>query len=433
MNTPDRPILHFDAETAPPPTPSLRGVWSDSMGRSAARCGQVLLIAVVCGAGIWLLLQVYVVVIAAFVALIFAAATYPLVRWLVRKGFPRLLAALTTFLVLFVLLGGAVGEVVIAVRNEWDNLSTSAAAGWQQLQSYISAGPLPIDTTAVDNLVKQATGFLTSGTFVTGALTGITLATEVATGLVLMVVILFFFLKDGPVLWNFTLRWFQGETRARVAESGDRTIQILGGYVRGTVIINLIEAIVIGVPLALLGVPLAFPLAVIVFVFGFLPIIGATLATTLAAVVALVTNGWVTAVIIIALAVAVNQLESHLLQPVVMGRTLSLHAIVVLLALAVGTLVSGFFGAVLAVPLAAVAWAIIQVWTSTYQTGEDPVLGEDPVSPASRVEAKANIAERWKYQQMRYQQLWEDRPGRRGRVSTTLTEPTAPTEPSSPA
>lgn len=355
-----------------------------------------------CVGGVWLLLRVSVVVIAVFVALIFASAIYPLVRWLVGKGWFRLLATTATFLVILALLSAVVTGIVFAVRSEWDTLSVSAVAGWQQLQGFIASGPLPIDTSAVDDIARRATSFLTDGAFLGSALTGITAATEFGTGAILMVIILFFLLKDGPKIWNFTLRWFRSDTRAKLAESGDRTVQILGGYVRGTVIINLIEAVLIGVPLALLRVPLALPLAVIVFVLGFLPIIGATFATALAALVALVTNGVVVALIVIALAVAVNQLEGHLLQPVIMGRTLSLHAIVVLLALAVGTLVGGFFGAVLAVPLAAVDWALLQVWTDAYQIGDDPVLGEDPVNPKTRVEAKASMAELWKYRKMRY-------------------------------
>src|SRR5699024_11462925 len=103
-----------------------------------------------------------------------------------------------------------------------------------------------------------------------------TAATEIITGVVLMVVILFFFLKDGPTIWNFILRWFHGSTRAKFAESGDRTIQVLGGYVRGTAIIAAVDAVCIGIPLALLGVPLALPLSAIVFVGAFLPIVGAT-------------------------------------------------------------------------------------------------------------------------------------------------------------
>ena len=420
LSATDKQAQHLPGHTGQAPTDS---PWSDAVGRAASRCGQILLIAAVATGVVWLLLRVYLVVIAAFVALVFASAVSPLVRWLVGKGWSRLLATGVVFVGIFALLSGVVTEIVFAVRSEWDSLSTSAVEGWRRLQQFIMSGPLPIDTTAVDDALQRATGLFTSGTFLGSALTGITVATEAVTGLILMIVILFFFLKDGPRMWNFTLRWFHGDTRAKLAESGDRTIQILGGYVRGTVIINVIEAVVIGVPLALLGVPLALPLAVIVFVLGFLPIIGATFATTLAALVALVTNGLVTALIIVALAIAINQLESHLLQPVIMGRTLSLHAIVVLLALAVGTLVGGFFGAVLAVPLAAMAWAVIQVWTDTYQAGDDPVLGEDPVNPDSRVGSKSTMAQRWKYQQMRYQDLFQKTATSRRSVLPPGTEP----------
>ncbi|WP_255396161.1 AI-2E family transporter [Kocuria sp. CNJ-770] len=219
-----------------------------------------------------------------------------------------------------------------------------------------------------------------------------------------MIVILFFFLKDGEKMWNFTLRWFRGERRAKLAESVDRGAQVLGGYVRGTALVALIDAVFIGVGLVLVGVPLALPLAVLVFVTAFIPVVGATIAGIIAALVALVTNGPVEALIVVGIIVLVNQIEGNILQPIIMGRTLSLHALIVLLALTVGTLVGGIFGAILAVPYTAVAWAVIQVWSSRYQVGDDPVLGSDPVNPKDRVESKATMAERWKYQRMRYQQ-----------------------------
>lgn len=416
--------IYLDAPTgATPPSPGefqLRDTthggsaaavpWSDPLGHVASRCAQILLIAAVSVGVVWLLLRVSVVVIATILALILAAAVYPLVRWLVNKKWARLPATITALLGILALLSGLIAGIVFAVRNEWDELSSSAVEGWQELQNFIMTSPLPVDTAAIDTALQRATEFLTSGAFIGSALTGISAATEVITGLVLMIVILFFFLKDGPKIWNFTLRWFHGGTRAKMAESGDRTIQTLGGYVRGTAIIAAVDAVFIGLPLALLGVPLALPLAAIVFVGGFLPIVGATVAGILAALVALVTNGPVTALIVIAIVIAVNQIEGDLLQPVVMGRTLSLHAIVVLLALAVGTIVGGFFGAVLSVPLAAVAWSVIQVWTDTYQVGEDPVLGEDPLNPKDRAEAKASMPERWKYQQMRYQRRFTRKP-----------------------
>jgi putative heme transporter len=165
-----------------------------------------------------------------------------------------------------------------------------------------------------------------------------------------------------------------------------------------------VDAVLIGGALLVLGVPLAIPLAVLVFVTAFIPVVGATIAGIIAALVALVTNGPVIALAVVVVIVAVNQIEGNILQPIIMGRTLSLHALMVLLALTVGTLVGGIFGAILAVPYTAVAWAVIQVWSNRYQVGDDPVLGPDPVNQKDRVEAKATMAERWKYQRMRYQQ-----------------------------
>ena len=402
----------MSTSSPPDPTAPRRGTaarradatspWTDSLGLMAIRCAQILLVAAVVVGLLWLLARVALVVVAALVALILASAVRPLVGWLVRKRWSPLLATIATFLGTLVVLGGVVTGVVFAVRSDWDELSSSAVGGWQELQRVLRTGPVPVDTASIDSALQQVTSFITSGTFLGGALSGLGAATGFVTGAVLMIVVLFFFLKDGPMLWNFTLRWFHGPTRAKLAESGDRTVQLLGGYVRGTATIAAVDALFIGVPLAFLGVPLAVPLAVIVFVGAFVPIVGATVAGAVAALVALVTSGPLIALVVIAIVVLVNQLESNLLQPIVMGRALSLHALVVLLALAVGTIVSGFFGAVLAVPLTAVAWAVIQVWTDTYQVGDDPVLGKDPRTPTNRASSKATIAERWKYQRMRH-------------------------------
>ncbi|MBB5750435.1 AI-2E family transporter [Micrococcus sp. TA1] len=383
------------------------GPWSDGMGRAGARAGQTLLIAAVVVGVLWLLLRVSVVLVAVLVAFILAAAVAPLVRWLVARGWSHLWATLAAFLGILVLVGGVVTGVVVAVRNEWDALTASAIAGWQQLQDWITSGPLPVDAGALQDVTGQVTDFLTGGEFARGlasnTLTGLSAATEFLTGVVLMVVVLFFLLKDGWKITSFTLRWFRDGTRAKLAESVDRSSQVLGGYVRGTATVALVDAVLIGLGLFIIGVPLALPLAVIVFIGAFVPIVGATVAGILAALVALVTTGPVEALIVVAIVVAVNQLEGNLLQPVVMGRTLSLHALIVLLALTVGTIVGGIFGAILAVPYTAVAWTLIQVWSDRYQTGPDPVLGQDPLDPKDRASAKATPAQRLRYQRMRRQ------------------------------
>ncbi|GAA3665846.1 AI-2E family transporter [Arthrobacter ginkgonis] len=389
------------------------GPWADAFGRAGSRTGQTILIALGAAGAIWLLLQVKVVVIAVLVALILASAVSPLVRWLTAKGWSHLWATVVAFLGILLVVGGMVAWVVMAVRNEWNSLVASALEGWNELQAWIASGPLPVDASTVDAAARQLTEFVAGGgltqNIATNALTGLGAATEFLTGATLMVVILFFFLKDGHRMWNFTLRWFRGERRAKLAESVDRSAQILGGYVRGTALIALVDAVLIGIGLAIVGVPLALPLAVIVFIGAFIPIVGATVAGLLAALVALVTNGPVQALIVVGIVVLVNQLEGDLLQPIVMGRTLSLHALVVLLALTVGTIVGGIFGAILAVPYTAVGWAVVQVWSTRYQAGPDPVLGEDPLDPNDRASDKATRAQRMRYRAIR----WHEQRGRK--------------------
>lgn len=392
----------FDATTkalAPAVSP-----WADSLGRAGSRAAQALLVAAVVVGLVWILLRIKVVVIAAMVALILASAVSPVVNWLERKGWSNLLATLTAFLGILLLLGGIITGIVFTVRNQWDTLTSQAAEGWNELRRLVEATPLPVDTTSVDAALRRAGEFVSSGSLAGSALSGLSAAASFVTGLVLMIVILFFFLKDAEKMWNFTLRWFRGERRAKLAESVDRGAQVLGGYVRGTALVALVDAVLIGGFLLVVGVPLAIPLAVLVFVTAFIPVVGATIAGIIAALVALVTNGPGTALAVVGWIILVNQIEGNILQPVVMGRTLSLHALMVLLALTVGTLVGGIFGAILAVPYTAVAWAVIQVWSDRYQVGDDPVLGPDPVNPEDRIEAKATMAERWKYQRMRYQQ-----------------------------
>lgn len=362
----------------------MQSPWTDGLGKAGARAAQLLLIAAIIVGVVWLLLRIKVVVVAVLVASILASAVAPLVKWLIDKGWPRLWATLASFLAIVVVAGSVVTGVVIAIRSEWDSLVSSAVDAWEQLQSWVTSVPLPIDTSTIDEATQRVTDYFTSGDFASSTLTGVTAATEFLTGVVLIIVLLFFFLKDGSTIWNFVLRWFRDETRAKLSESIDRASGVLGGYVRGTAIVALVDAVLIGIGLAVVGVPLAVPLAVIVFIGAFIPIVGATVAGILAAAVTLVTTGPIESLIVVAIVVAVNQIEGNLLQPVVMGRTLSLHPLIVLLALTIGTIVGNIFGAILAVPYTAMAWALIQVWTDRYQTGDDPVLGKDPLGPKHR-------------------------------------------------
>ena len=390
-----------------PTTPGVRRAvspWADGLGRAGSRGLQVLALSLAVAAAVYALMAVKVAVLAVLVALILASATRPLVSRLERRGWPSFWAAALVFSTLVLALGGVITVVVLRISDDLDELVISTIAGWQHLQELTAAGPLPlpVDSATVNAALTELNDYLTSAAVRRNAISGLTVITEVLTGTILMAIVLFFFLKDGPLLWNFVLRWFTGVQRAKVAESGDRAVSILGGYVRGIAVVATVDAVFIGLGLFWVGVPLVIPLTMITFLAAFVPIIGAVTAGVLAALVALVTQGPGPALIVIGIVIVVNQVEGNLLQPVIMGHTLSLHALVVLLSLSVGALLGGVAGAVLAVPLTAVAWAVLQVWTTRYQQGQDPVLGTDPVS-GHGVAERASRRHRRKYRRMRHQ------------------------------
>ncbi|WP_353813440.1 AI-2E family transporter [Agromyces sp. SYSU T00266] len=365
-------------DPVPGPTPadeptrrSIGGpIWNDRLGRWSIRSLQVLIVIALGALAVWALTRVTLIVIPVLIALILAAAASPLIAWL-RRGMPPILAAWTALLGGILVLGGIVTAIVFAVRSQWDDLADSAVAGFEDLVDWVQTLPIPIEQSQLDEWRDGILDFVTSAEFGQSALTGVSQATEFITGLVLMLVVLFFFLKDGDRIWAFFMRPFTGDRLERGRRVGETSVKVLGGYVRGTAIVALVDAVAIGIGLAILQVPLALPLAVIVFLTAFIPLVGATVAGILAALVALVANGPIVALIVVAIVIAVNQLEGDLLQPVVMAQSLKLHPLVVLIALTAGTILGGIAGAVLAVPLTAVGWAIVKVWDAP-----DPSLDE---------------------------------------------------------
>jgi predicted PurR-regulated permease PerM len=336
--------------------------WQDGLGRVSIRAGQMLLLLALVAVLVFALMQVRLVVIPLLLALILAAAIAPLVNWLRRRGWPSAAATGFSFLLLLLALGGLVTAIVFAVIGQSGELARSATQGFDQVYGFVRNGPIPIDDQQIQQARDAVLDFVTSSTAGSGVVSGLSAAGTFITGALLMAVILFFFLKDGERIWAFVLRAFKGARLVKARRVGQDSLAVLGGYVRGTAIVAIVDAFFIGLALIILGVPLALPLAAIVFIGAFIPLVGATLAGVLAALVALVANGPVTALIVIIIVIVVNQLEGNFLQPVVMGRTLSVHALVILLALTAGTILAGIIGAILSVPLAAVTWAAIKAW-----------------------------------------------------------------------
>ena len=344
--------------------PALRDLLTDRLGVLGIRSAQLILVIVLAAVAVFALVQLKLVVIPLLIALILAAALSPVIKFLRARGVSAILATWITLVAGIVVFGGLVTLIVLAVRDQWGELVTSASEGIDQLHEFVENGPFPVDQAQLDAFRDSVVDFLTSSQFGTGALAGVSVAGELITGIVLAVVILFFFLKDGDKIWAFFLRPFSGHVLDRGQRIGRTAVKTLGGYVRGTATVAAVDAIAIGVGVAIIGVPLALPLAVIVFLSAFIPLIGATVAGILAALVALVANGPVAALIVVIIVIAVNQLEGNFLQPVVMAQSLKLHPLVILLALTAGTILGGIIGAVLSVPIAAVGWAIVKTWNA---------------------------------------------------------------------
>lgn len=355
-------------------------LWSDSLGRLATRSLQliiVIIIAAVFVLGVRTLSTIFIPIV---LALIFACAFWPVTKMLRARGVPHALIATLELLSVLVILSLVGWLIVWAVQGQWEELAQKAQQGFGELITWVQTLPWAPDQQQLEEWRQMVIDFITTSEFGAGAIAGVSVAANFVTGLVLMLVVLFFFLKDGPKIWRFLQRPFEGRALARAQRAGQQTVETLGSYIRGTSAVALADAIGIGVGLVILDVPLALPLALLVFLFSFIPFVGAVAAGALAALVALVANGPLSMVLVIGVVILVNQLEGNFLQPVLMGRVLRLHALVILLALASGAILAGVLGAVLAVPIVAVVWRIIKVW-------------DGPDLPAKRFRAKPGESE----------------------------------------
>lgn len=367
----------------------LPAIWGDALGRSAIRSAQALLVLTLVAVVIWALTRVPLVLTPILLALILASAISPMVHWLTRHRWPRAVAVLISFVAILAVFGGVITGIVFLIRSQSKDLVAQADIGIDRLHGLLVQGPYPVTDAQISSIRDTLQKFILSATFGNEALTGLRVGAEVAVGALLMAVILFFFLKDGERIRNFLFGFLPATQRTKAHVAADQGAVVLGGYVRGTALVALTDALIIGLALTIMRVPLALPLAVFVFIGGFIPIIGATAAGTLAVVVALIFNGPVPALVVLIILVGANQLEHHVLQPLLMGKVLRIHGLAILLALAAGTTLAGLVGALLAVPLTAVGWSIIKVWT-----GRGTLATTPHDTPAAAVEPQAGEAQK---------------------------------------
>lgn len=350
---------------------------------SAALSWRLIIVLAAIAAIAWIIGRLAIVVIPVAIALLLSALMAPLVAQLHAKRVPRGLATALVLVGGLAVVGGVLTFVITEFVNGLPALSTQVQQSLQQISRWLETGPLHLTQQQLRNFVNQVVRSLGADqtAITSGALTTAVTVGEMVTAALLTLFTLIFFLHDGTKVWTFVIKLVPADVRDRVDVAGRRGFASLVSYVRATAAVAVVDAIGIGIGLAIVRVPLAAPLAALVFLAAFIPIVGAVVAGAVAVLVALVANGFVPALIVLGIVVAVMQLESHILQPLLLGRAVRLHPLAVVLSIATGVEVGGIAGGLLAVPILAVLNAGIKSLL------HDPPIPPDAVHALARKDA----------------------------------------------
>jgi predicted PurR-regulated permease PerM len=342
-----------------------------------------------------------VVVIPIVVALLLAALFEPIAAVLRKRHVNRSLAAGIVLISGLIVVFGGLALIVQTFISQLGDLNAKVGDGITEIQSWLAQGPLHLSQTQLsDGLARIQKSITDNQTALTsGALSTATTLGEVVAGFFLVLFTLFFYLRDGGQIWTFLCRMLPRNARLPVARAGHYSWHTLVSYVRATVLVAFVDAVGIGTGLAILRVPLALPLAALVFLGAFIPVIGAALSGSVAVLVALVTVGPLKALIILGVVIAVQQLEGHVLQPLIMGRAVALHPLAVILAIATGVVTAGIVGGLVAVPLLAVLNTALR-YLFSHPEGEPTPDREPPgTRPADDHDAAAEHHQRQRQDQ----------------------------------
>ncbi|MFI8350262.1 AI-2E family transporter [Streptomyces sp. NPDC085596] len=363
------------APPAPRPDPAHAVPWGV---RVAAEAGWRLL---VLAGTVWVLMRVIsavqLVVFAFVVALLVTALLQPTVARLMRYGMPRGPSTALTAISGFVIIGLLGWFVTWQVMENIDTLSSQIQNGIDDLRNWLLKSPFHVTDKQINQIAKNLREAVGANTdqITSAGLEGVQVVVEALTGILLVFFSTLFLLYDGKRIWEWFLKLVPAAARPGVAGAGPRAWATLTAYVRGTVLVALIDAIFIGLGIYFLDVPMAVPLAVFIFLFSFIPLVGAVASGALAIVVALVTQGVFTALMTLAVVLAVQQIEGHVLQPFILGRAVRVHPLAVVLTVAAGAMVAGVGGAVVAVPLVAVTNTVVgylRQYSQQAQAAPDP-------------------------------------------------------------
>ncbi len=308
------------------------------------------------------------VVIPVIAAMLLTALLQPVASRLRQRGFPPVLATWCVLLIALVVIAGAMTLIVNQIADQYQTLFNEVQRTIGHLEHSLARAPFHLNPARLQALSKSMLKYISQHKSVVAGtvLTGGKYLTEFLADVILTLFIAFFLLKDGAQIWAWLIHPMSSRSQWRADQAGNQAWRALVYYMRGATVVAAIHAVLLGLALWLLGVPLLVPLVVLIFLAAYVPLVGILVAGGLAVLVALATKGWVAAVILLGVLVVENQIEDHLLQPLVIGRIIKLHPLAIILALAVGGIIAGIAGAIIAVPVAAV---ITYAW---------PALREDP-------------------------------------------------------
>ena len=362
---------------------------------AAAWSWRLIIIALAAAGLIWCIVQVRIIVIPLLIAILLTALLNPVVDWFLRRGMPRWTGVIAALGIFVTALWVLVWLIVTQLRDGFGDFSKRSVEVWNEILEWVRHNTLGIPVDQLQEFVNRAPQLLENnqGTLWTGALGVATTATQLVTGLLLTVFSLIFLLIDGKRIWYWVVGFAPAKAHAAFDASGRAGWVTVGQYVRVQIFVAFVDAVGIGLGAGILGVPFAIPIAILVFLGSFIPFLGAIVTGGLAAFIALVYNGPVTALIMVGVVVLVNQIEGHVLQPLVMGNAVRVHPLGVVLAVTTGTLLAGIPGALFAVPIAAAANAIVSVLAKKqWAHGTDPAAEfhrRDQVHRVAKVRAKS--------------------------------------------
>lgn len=369
------PFLHYPQDTHRTVTNKVDEAVPVPLRITAAYSWRLLVIAGIIALFIWLVMLLKMLVIPMMVGILITALVWPAFQLMLRAHFPRWLAIVATVIGTIGIVTGLLWLVVWQVRSQLPEVRVRTTEALDQLRELLLHGPLQLTPELIDEYIQkgldliaeQQSWLVSAGVAVTGT------AAEVLTGGVLALFILVCLLTDGAGIWRWSLKLFPRVARPAVDGAARNGWDTVINYARTQMLVAAIDAVGIGLGAGLLGVPMFIPVAVLVFLGSFVPIVGAVVTGALAVFLALVYNGPLIALIMLAVVLAVQQLEGHILQPILMGSAVKVHPLAVVLVVAGGAMIAGIPGALFAVPLAAfVNVAAVTISTGAWRTGEEP-------------------------------------------------------------